>query len=194
MDGPDIGRERTREKDRRSKDRGNRVSKKQRIAGLAKVPQICYSKIVFKFEKSRENRERAMGGKRTGAQRQMCLLVIFILMFMGLRMEGIRAESCFDRPDFGTVSLQRFTEGQTSVLYRDTRTLSQLENFTALRSANRSLTGMRFGQWMALLLIPAALFLNFSVRERFLPFRVACENQYRRRTLDYIHHKDGKKA
>lgn len=135
-----------------------------------------------------------MREKRTGAQRRLCLLVIMMLILMGLRAEEIRAESCFDCPDFGMVSLQEVSGGQTTVLYRDTRTLSQLENFSAIRLPNRSLTGMRLGQWMALLLIPAALFLNFSVRGRLLPFHAACGNQYRRRTLDYIHHKDGKKA
>lgn len=124
----------------------------------------------------------------------MCLLVIFILMFLGMHMEEFHVDSCYGCPDFGTVSLQRVSGGQTNVLYRDTRTLSQLENFTALRSSNRSLTGIRLGQWMALLLIPVALFLDLSFRERFLPLCAACKNQYRRRTLDYIHHTDGKKA
>ncbi len=142
----------------------------------------------------RENRERTMQRKRTGAQRWMCLLVIFILMFMGMRMEEFHVDSCSGYPDFGRVSLQRGSGEQAAVLYRDTRTLSQLENFTAMRFAHRSLAGMRLGQWMALFLIPAALFLNFCVRERFLPLCAACENQYRRRTLEYIHHMDGKKA
>lgn len=135
-----------------------------------------------------------MEGKRRTAQKRMCLFVIFILIFMGLRVEEASAESCFACPEFGRVSFQRACGEQTSVLYRDPRTFSQLENISAIRFFGRSLTGFRLGSWMTLLPVPAALFLNLSAHERFLPFSAACENQYRRRTLDYIHHKDGKKA
>lgn len=135
-----------------------------------------------------------MGRKHTGAHRRMCLLILIILIITGVRMEEPHADSCPVYPAFGAASIQRVSGGQTDVLYSDSRTLSQLEHFTAYCAGSRFLTGMRPGQWMAVFLIPAAMFLKLLTREIFLPLCEACENQYRRRTLKFIHQKDGKKA
>ncbi len=135
-----------------------------------------------------------MGRKHTGAHRWMCLLILMILILAGVRMEELHADSCSAYPDFGMAGIQRVSSGQTDVLYSDSRTLSQLDHFTVYRSGGRFLTGMRPGQWMAVFLIPAAMFLKLLTREIFLPLCEACENQYRRRTLKFIHQKDGKKA
>lgn len=135
-----------------------------------------------------------MGRKLTGAHRRMCLLILIILIITGVRMEEHHADSCSVCPAFGTASIQKVSGRQADVLYSDSRTLSQLEHFVMYRSGSRFLTGMRPGQWMAVFLIPAAMFLKLLSREIFLPLCEACENQYGRRTLKFIHQKDGKKA
>lgn len=139
-------------------------------------------------------RGKAVEGKYTGTQRLMCLFIIFILIFAGMHRDEIPVDSSLAYPDFGTVSLQKVSGGQAAVLFRDNRSAGQLENFNVFRSAYRSLAGMRPGHWATLFLIPALLLLNLLIRERLLSLCEACENQYGRRTLDYIHHKDGKKA
>lgn len=135
-----------------------------------------------------------MGRKYTGAHRRMCLLILFILMITGVRMEEAHADACFVPSVFGTASIQRVGAGQTDVLYSDNRALSRLDHFNAYRVGGRSQTGMRPGQWVTVFLIPAAMFLKLLTREVFLPLCEACDNQYGRRTLNFIHHKDGKKA
>lgn len=135
-----------------------------------------------------------MERKCTGAQRLMCLFVIFMLAFAGMHRDEIPADAALSCADFGTVSLQRVSGTQVAVLFRDNRAVSQLENLNAFRSACRSLSGMQPGHWVTLFLIPILLLLNFLTGERLLPLCEACENQYGRRTLDFIHHKDGKKA
>lgn len=134
-----------------------------------------------------------MKERYTGTQRRMCLFVIFILIFAGMHREEISVDSSLAYPDFGAVTLQKISGGQAAVIFRDNRVESQLENVTAFCSAYRSLTGMKPGYWATLFLIPALLFLYLLFRKRLLPFCESCENQYQRRTLDYIHHKDGKK-
>lgn len=138
--------------------------------------------------------ESTMRRTHTVAHRWMCLLILMILILAGVRMEELHADSCSVYPDFAKASIQRVSGGQADVLYSDSRTLSQLEHFNAYRSGSRFLTGMRPGQWMAVFLIPAAMFLKLLTREIFLPLCEACENQYGRRTLKFIHQKDGKKA
>ncbi len=134
-----------------------------------------------------------MKKRYTGTQRLTCLFVIFILIFAGMHREEISVDSSLANPDFGTVSLQKISGGQKAVIFRDNRVEGQLENVTAFCAAHRSLAGMKPGYWATLFLIPALLLLYLLIRERLLPSCEACENQYERRTLDYIHHKDGKK-
>ena len=85
---------------------GSELITEQLTRGLRKSREsvIVIWQSCFETGK-RENRERTMQRKRTGAQRWMCLLVIFILMFMGMRMEEFHVDSCSGYPDFGRVSL-----------------------------------------------------------------------------------------
>lgn len=135
-----------------------------------------------------------MEGKYTGTQRLLCLLVSFILISIGMYRDEFRVDSSFVYSDFETVSLQKADGNLAIVLFRDNRAVSQPESFNTFRSTCRSLAGMRPGHWATLFLIPLLLFLKFLIRERLLLFSEACENQYGRRTLNYIHQKDGKKA
>lgn len=134
-----------------------------------------------------------MKERYTGTQRLICLFVSLILVFAGMHRDEIPADSSFAHSGFGTVSLQGAGAESEVLIFRDNRAVCCLENFNVFCSAGRSLTGMRPGQWATLFLIPILLLLKLLIRERLLPSCQACENQYGRRTLDYIHHKDGKK-
>lgn len=135
-----------------------------------------------------------MEERYTGKQRLICLLVSLILIFAVMHREELPVDSSFACADFGRASLQKVSADRTVFIFRDNRTACQLENFNVFRSSGRSLAGMRPGQWATLFLIPILLLLKLLIRERHQSFLQACENQYGRRTLDYIHHKDGKKA
>lgn len=126
--------------------------------------------------------------------RLLCLLITIFMLVMGMRVEEFHADSLSVHPVFGTVSLQRVNGGQEAVIYRDNSALGQLENFTAIRSAERSSARVRIAHCLAVFLILTALLLKFLLQEKSVFLYAACENQYRRRTLKYIHHTDGKKA
>lgn len=135
-----------------------------------------------------------MSKKRIQRYRLMCILITLLLLVMGMRVEEVHADSPSAYPAFGTVSLQRVSGGREEVIYRDNSVLNQLENFTVLRSNERSSAGMRTAQGLAAFLVLITLLLKLLLQEKSVFLYAACENQYRRRTLEYIHHTDGKKA
>lgn len=151
------------------------------------------SVIVIKTA-AKGTKGKAMRARYTGTQRLICLFISLILIFAVMHRDEIPVDSSFACSDFGRVSLQKAGADRAVFIFRDDRTACQLENLNIFRSAGRSLAGLRPGQWATLFLIPILLLLKLLIRERFLPLCQACENQYGRRTLDYIHHKDGKKA
>lgn len=126
--------------------------------------------------------------------RLLCLLITLFMLVLGMRVEEVHADSLSAYPAFGIVSFQRVNGGQEAVIYRDSNVLGQLENFTALRSSERPSAGVRLAQCLAVCLVLAALLLKLLLQEKSIFLYDACENQYRRRTLEYIHHMDGKKA
>ena len=135
-----------------------------------------------------------MSGKMIFRHKLMCLLITLFMLVMGMHVDEVHMDSSLKYPAFGSVSYQRVSMGQETVVYRDNSVLSQLENFTVLRASTCSAAGTKPAQWLVILLIPAALLQKFLIREKSVLLYRACDNQYRRRTLDYIHHTDGKKA
>lgn len=135
-----------------------------------------------------------MNRKRILQRRLLCLLITLFMLVMGMRVEEAHADSPSVYPVFGTVSFQKVNGGQETVIYRDNNVLGQLENFTVLRSSERPSAGVRLAQCLAVCLILTALLLKLLLQEKSIFLYAACENQYRRRTLEYIHHTDGKKA
>lgn len=124
----------------------------------------------------------------------LCLLISLFMIVMGMRAEEYHADSLFEYPAFGAVSFQKISGEQETVIYRDNSVLSQLENLTAVRSSGRSSAGMRTVYCPAVCLAVTPLLLKLLLQQKSFFLHAACDNQYRRRTLKYIHHTDGKKA
>lgn len=135
--------------------------------------------------------ETEMNGKRKRYYRLLCLLITLFMLAMGMRAEEFHADSPFVCSSFfGTVCFRSVSGEQEAVAYRDNSVLNQLERLTAPRSQ----TNVRVVYCLALFSILEAFLLKSLLREWSVFLYDACENRYRRRTLEYIHHMDGKKA
>lgn len=135
-----------------------------------------------------------MSGKHEIRQRVICLLIALLMIGMGMRMEEICVDSLSGSSELGCLSFQRITVETQSVICRGSETLYSVEVLPVLRISTRSGAGVRLGQWAVGVIICIILLSAFFIREKSAFLYRSCENQYRRRTLDYIHHMDGKKA
>lgn len=135
-----------------------------------------------------------MSGKHEIRQRVICLLIALLMIGMGMRMEEICVDSFSGSSELGCLSFQRITVETQSVICRGSETLYSAEVLPVLRISTRSGAGVRLGQWAVGVIICIILLSVFFIREISAFLYRICENQYRRRTLDYIHHMDGKKA
>lgn len=135
-----------------------------------------------------------MSGKRILRYRLVCLLITLFMLGMGVHVDEVRMDSPLECMPQGNISFQRVNSVQEAVLYRENSAFSQLENLIVLRSSTRLTAGTRLVQWLLLCLLPVIHLLKYYHRDKSIFLYITCDNQYRRRTLEYIHHKDGKKA
>lgn len=132
-------------------------------------------------------------GKAAG-RRFVCLFLILFMVLAGMRTEYVSADSFSASPISGTVGIQKVNPAGDIVLYRSTKLMEPAEACSIEEPLRRSVHNFRIAQCMISALVLTALFGQFvSAGVFFLPQK-ACDNLYGQRTLNYIHHMDGKKA
>ena len=90
-------------------------------------------------------------------------------------------------------SILRASDGQlNSHIYKEENRLTGLGEFTLARQTPRTVTIMRLNPLFMMLLFTGAFGL-IAIFFTILSLGNSCRNQYRLRTLQYIHRKDGKK-
>lgn len=118
------------------------------------------------------------------------------MFVLGIYCEDIHTNSFFSyaSSEADAAALQPVRNVSDTDSYCEKNALSTLEHFITVQHTTRSLSVFRLGQLfiLALLLIAAFQFL-FSFRNSYL-HTSAYANRYHQRTLEYIHHNDGKKA
>ncbi len=133
--------------------------------------------------------------KKSVHSRRICILLIASMLVLGIYCEDIHNNSSFSRVFGGscTVSLQAAGYLADTHIYYEKSSLRLIEEFVLTRQSVRTSTALRINLYMltALLLISAYL-LSLSFRNSNL-HTDGYHNQYNRRTLEYIHHHDGKK-
>lgn len=132
--------------------------------------------------------------KRMIHSRLLCILLTISMLVLGMCCDNldIRTDSSFLYA--GAASLQSADSVLDTHVYYEKSSLSLIEEFMFVRQSPRGTSNFRISQVLvaALLLIGTYLF-TLSLRTSFLCTDADC-NQYCHRTLEYIHHKDGKKA
>ena len=135
-----------------------------------------------------------MNKRSVCGQRLLCLFLILFMILAGMRTEVIQADSFSSSLVCQTAAIQQVRGAKDIVLYRSTNLLEMAEKCSITEPVRRTAQNMRIGQWFLTAIILAALLGQQLPADRSVLPRGVCENQYRRRTLDYIHHMDGKKA
>jgi len=118
------------------------------------------------------------------------------MLVLGIYCEDIRNDSSFwyVSGEFCSVSLQSADHIADTHIYSEKSSFNLIEELILLRQSIRTFVGFRIYQCMlsALLMIIAYL-SSFFFRNSDLCMN-GSNNQYARRTLEYIHHNDGKKS
>lgn len=144
--------------------------------------------------------------------RFVCIILMVSMFALGIYCEDIRTNSFFSyaqsdvsgdaNSDAGTsassgtitASLQPVRSVSDTDGYCEKNALNTLEQFIAVQQASRNLSISRLSQLFVLaLFLVAACQFSLSFRNSFL-HTDAYANRYHQRTLEYIHHNDGKKA
>lgn len=135
-----------------------------------------------------------MNKRSVCGQRLLCLCLILFMILAGMRTEVIQADSFSSSLVCQTAAIQQVSGAKDIVLYRSTSLLEMAEKCSITEPVRRTAQNMRIGQWFLTAIILAALLGQQLPADRSVLPKGVCENQYRRRTLEYIHHMDGKKA
>lgn len=135
-----------------------------------------------------------MNKRSACGQRLLCLFLILFMILAGMRTEVIQADSFSSSLVCQTAAIQQVSSAKDIVLYRSTNLLEMAEKCSITEPVRRTAQNMRIGQWFLTAIILATLLGQQLPADRSVLPKGVCENQYRRRTLDYIHHMDGKKA
>lgn len=134
--------------------------------------------------------------KRMPLVRTACLSLIITLVLLGMHVEYIDMDSsalCDSQASYA-VGIQRIDSERLLSALCQKKVLEQPEELAFVRQAVRSVAGVRFGQWILFLLFFGSAFQSTAHYETSFLLSGACRNQCRLRILEYIHHKDGKKA
>lgn len=134
--------------------------------------------------------------RRSIHSKLLCIFLMISMLVLGIYCENNHNDSSFSHV-FGepyTASLQAADHIADTHVYNERSSLSLIEEFVLTRQSVRTSTSLRISQCMisALLMISAYL-LSLSFRNSDL-YTDGYNNQYNRRTLEYMHHNDGKKS
>ncbi|MDE6364235.1 MAG: hypothetical protein K2L86_08235 [Lachnospiraceae bacterium] len=134
--------------------------------------------------------------KRIVHSRLLCTILMLSMLVLGIYCEDIHANSSFLHvsDSFNAASLQAADHVADTHIFYENSSLSLIQEFVLSRQSARPFTALR----ISLYLIFALLLVNTDLL--YLSFKNSClctdayKNQYRYRTLDYIHKNDGKKS
>lgn len=134
--------------------------------------------------------------KKIVHSRLLCISLMISMLVLGIYCEDIHNDSSFLRvsDDISSASLQAADHLADTYIYCEKLSLNLIEEFVLTRQSVRTFTIMRMilCALTALYMISAyLLLLSFRNSERCAD---GFDNQYNRRTLEYIHHNDGKKS
>lgn len=134
--------------------------------------------------------------KKRLRNKPLCILIMISILVLGIYCEDLHSDLSFSYAfgGFHSASLQSTDHISGAQVYCERDSFRLLEESVLIRQSIRTLAGVRIHPCIltALFLIYAYL-LSLSVRI----FHLCIEgypNQYDRRTLEYIHHNDGKKS
>lgn len=128
--------------------------------------------------------------------RLLCILLMISMLVLGIYCEDIHNDSSFSRGFDGpyAASLRTADHIADTHAYLEKSSLSLIEEFVLTRQSARTSAAFRISQCILFaLLIISAYLLSLSFRNSNL-CTDGYPNQYNRRTLEYIHHNDGKKS
>lgn len=134
--------------------------------------------------------------KKIPYSRFVCLILMIAMVLLGGRVENIDMDGIFacNYPASYSTGIQRIDSESLLYVLCERKALEPPEELAVVRQAVRFHAGVRFGQWLLFILFFGSVFqLTAFYKTSFLLSR-ACRNQCRLRILEYIHHKDGKKA
>ena len=124
----------------------------------------------------------------------VCIILAISMLLLGMYCgDPLPASSSLCGENAPVSSILRASDGQlNSHIYKEENRLTGLGEFTLARQTPRTVTIMRLNPlWMMLFFTGA--FGLIAIFFTILFLQGSCKNQYRLRTLQYIHHKDGKK-
>lgn len=126
----------------------------------------------------------------------LCILILASVLALGIYCEDIHMDSSFSNAAVktSTVSLQAMGTLADIHIYCEKSPLRLIEEFVLSRQSARAAVVIRFSQCLiAALFMDSAYLLSLSCQRSAL-CSAGYGNQYSCRTLDYIHHNDGKKS
>lgn len=134
--------------------------------------------------------------KKIAHSKPLCILFMISMLVLGFFCEDIRNDPSFSYAsgEFCAVSLQSTDHLADTHVYYEKGSSSLMEEFVLTRQSVRTPAGLRIHLCVlsALLMVSAYLFSLF-----FRYSNLCCDgfdNQYHRRTVEYIHRNDGKKS
>lgn len=134
--------------------------------------------------------------RRMAYSRLCCLFIILTMLLLGIHAGDTGMDSSFacGSPVSSSVRIQKIDSEPFAAAIFERKALEQSRELAVERQTVRLFSGARGGQWLLTLLFAAAAFsMSFFIGTFFIQSN-ACRNQCRLRILEYIHHKDGKKA
>lgn len=134
--------------------------------------------------------------KKTVHSRLLCILLMISMLVLGIYCEDVHTDSSFSCADTttGTVSLQTADKLADINIYCPKSPLRLIEELVLSRQPGHALAVIRLGQCLIAALFLAGLYLLFLSIQNAALCTAGTDNQYSRRTLDYIHQNDGKKS
>lgn len=134
--------------------------------------------------------------RKTVHSRLLCIFLMLSMLVLGIYCEDIHEDSSFFRASDNTytASLQAADPIADTHIYHEKSSMRLIEEFVLARQSARSSTVLRISQYMvAFLLMTSVYLLSISIQNSDL-CTDGYHNQYNRRTLEYMHHNDGKKS
>lgn len=155
---------------------------------------IPLSFVIIKHELSYfKSNERNCRMKSSIHTKFFCILLIVSMLALGMYCGEPLPSSPFSCAADSHTATLRVSDGVfNSHIYHEESKLTGLGEFTLARQNPRTVTVMRLNPLLVLLSLTGAFGLTV-IFFTILSLQGFCRNQYRLRTLQYIHHKDGKK-
>ena len=128
-----------------------------------------------------------------------CIVLLVSMLNLSMFTSGMHCGEPLPSSSFScaaetrAAAVMRASDGVfNSHIYHEENRLTGLGEFTLARQNPRTVTVMRLNPLLIMLFLTGA-FTLIAIFFTILSLQGSCRNQYRLRTLQYIHRKDGKK-